>query len=175
LGDAQRTAENNQTAIWTTSLQSLGKSATTNNGVSGFKATGIQPIDPPAIPEHAFSVSQRHVNDEAGQRQPEADSPQSVQGESTPSTSGEQVRLESHESGACEVNLHVNTHRKILLKISPIPEIPQGKDSKRKHSTTVLTSKDCIAKKSLRFIRNEKPENTRKPVGRFCKQKSMKP
>jgi hypothetical protein len=62
-------AENNQTAIWTTSLQSLGKSAATCNGVSGFKATGIHPLDPSAIPEHAFSMSQRHVNDEAGQPQ----------------------------------------------------------------------------------------------------------
>jgi hypothetical protein len=35
--------------------------------VSGFKATGIHPLYPSAIPEHAFSMSQRHVNDEAGQ------------------------------------------------------------------------------------------------------------
>jgi hypothetical protein len=168
LGYAQRTAENNQTAIWTASLQSLGKSAITGNGVSGFKATGIHPFDPSAILEHAFSMSQRHVNDEAGQLQLETDSPQSVQGESTPSTSGEHVGLESHESGSCEVNAHVNTPRKILLKISPIPEIPQGKDSKRKQSSTILTSKDCLTKKRQKFIRKEKPENTGKSVGRLC-------
>jgi hypothetical protein len=31
-----------------------GRSATTGNGVSGFRATGIHPFDPSAIPEHAF-------------------------------------------------------------------------------------------------------------------------
>jgi hypothetical protein len=102
----------------------LGRSATISNGALGFKATGIQPLDPSAIPEHAFSVSQRHDNDEAGQLQSETDSPQSVQCESTPSTSSEHVGLENHESGLCEVNTHANTPRKILLKISPIPEIP---------------------------------------------------
>jgi hypothetical protein len=73
-------------------------------------------------------MSQRHVNDEAGQLQSETGSPQLVQGESTPSISGEHVGLESHESGACEGIAHVNTPRKILLKIPQIPEIPQGKD-----------------------------------------------
>jgi hypothetical protein len=93
-------AENNQTTIWTASLQSLEKSAITGNGVSGFKATVIHPLDPSAIPEHEFSMSQRHFNDEAGQLQSETDSPQSVQGESTPSTSGEHVGLESHTNQA---------------------------------------------------------------------------
>jgi hypothetical protein len=167
-------AKNNQTAIWTTSLFRLGKSATTGNGVSGFRATVIHPLDPSAISEHVFSMSQRHVNDEVGQLQLETDSPQSVQGESTPSTSGEHVGLESHESGACEVNAHVNTPRKIFLKIFPVPETPQGRDSKRKDSTTVLKSKDRLAKKSHKFIRKKKSENTRKLVGRFCKTKSRK-
>jgi hypothetical protein len=145
LNNVQRTARNNQTATWTSSVQSLGKSATTGNGVSGFKVTGIHPLDPSGVLEHAFSMSQRHVHDEVGQLQSETDSPQSVQGESTPSTSGEHVGLESLETGSCEVNSHANTPHKILT-ISPTPEIPQGKDSKRKQSTTVLTSKDCLAK-----------------------------
>jgi hypothetical protein len=79
--------------------EAWGRSATTGNDVSGFKATVIHPLDPSAIPEHAFSTSQRHVNDKAGQLQLETDSPQSVQGESTPSTSGDHVGLESQESG----------------------------------------------------------------------------
>jgi hypothetical protein len=57
LDEVQRREENNQTAIWTTSLQSLGKSATNGNSVSGLKATGIHPLDPSAIPEHPFFVS----------------------------------------------------------------------------------------------------------------------
>jgi hypothetical protein len=95
---------------------------------------------------------------------------QSVQGESTPSTSAEHAGLESHESGEFEVNTHVNTTRKILLKISPITETPQGKDSKRKQSTIMSTSKDCVAQKSLKFVKKEKPENTKKPVGLFLKE-----
>jgi hypothetical protein len=39
---------------------------------------------------------------------------------SAPSTSNEQAGLESHESGAYEVNTDVNTPCKILQKISPI-------------------------------------------------------
>jgi hypothetical protein len=54
------------------------------------------------------------------------------------------------------VNTQVNTPRKILLKISPIPEIPQGKDSERKQSTTALTSKDCLAKKNVRSSSEKK-------------------
>jgi hypothetical protein len=42
-------------------------------------------------------LSQKRVNDEAEQLQLETDPPQSVQGDTTPSTSGEQVGLESHE------------------------------------------------------------------------------
>jgi hypothetical protein len=155
--------------------EAWGRSATIGYGVSGFKATAIHAFDPSAMPEHAFSMPQRHVNDEAGQLQSETDSPQSVQGESTPSTSGEHVGLESHESGSCEVNAHINTPRRILLKISPIHEIHQGKDSKRKEPATALTSKDCLAKKRLKFIKKETLENTRKPVGRYCKNKSRKP
>jgi hypothetical protein len=30
-------------------------------------------------------------------------------------------------------------------------------------------------KKYLKFIRKEKPKNTKKPVGRFCKNKTRKP
>jgi hypothetical protein len=33
--------------------KALGRSATTCNGASGFRATGIHPLDPSAIPEHA--------------------------------------------------------------------------------------------------------------------------
>jgi hypothetical protein len=54
---------------------------------------------------------------------------------------------------------NVNTPGKILPKISPVPEIRQGKDSKRKQSATISASKNCLAKERLKFVKNEKPEN----------------
>jgi hypothetical protein len=52
------------------------------------------------------------------------------------------------------VNANVSTPRKILINISPIPEIPQEKDSKRRQSASVLTSKDYLAqKKGLKFVK----------------------
>jgi hypothetical protein len=91
---------------------------------------------------------------------------QSVRVKSAPSTSDEYAGLERHESGAFEVNTNVNTPRKILQEISKVPEIPLGKDSKRKQSATVLASKDCFAKE--KFVTNDR----RKTGGRVCKNKS---
>jgi hypothetical protein len=82
---------------------------------------------------------QGHVDNEARQLQSETDSSHSPRFKSIPSTSDEHAGLENHESGACKVNTNVNTPRKILLKISPVLEIPRGIYSKRKQSATVLT------------------------------------
>jgi hypothetical protein len=43
-----------------------GGTATNRNGASEFKAAGIHPLNPSAMLERAFSMSQKHVNDEAG-------------------------------------------------------------------------------------------------------------
>jgi hypothetical protein len=67
-------------------------------------------------------MSQRHVDDESGQLQCETGSPQTVQCESTSWTAVLDARIGIHESGVCEVNANVNTPRKILVMIFPIPE-----------------------------------------------------
>jgi hypothetical protein len=91
-----------------------GRSATTSNGVSGFRTTGIHPFDPSVIPIHALSMSQVHAEEEARQLQPETHSSQSIRVKSAPSASNEHAGLESHESSAYEVNTNVNTPRKVL-------------------------------------------------------------
>jgi hypothetical protein len=91
-------------------------SATTSNGASGFRATRIHPFEPSAIPENAFSMPQGHFDDEARRLQSETHYSQSVRVKSAPSTSQELDGLESHESGAYELNANVNTPCKILQK-----------------------------------------------------------
>jgi hypothetical protein len=54
-------------------------------------------------------------------------SSQSVRDKSAPSTLVEHAGLESHESGAYEVNTNVNTPRKFLQKLSPIMKFLGGK------------------------------------------------
>jgi hypothetical protein len=50
------------------------RSAITGKGVSGFRVTDIHRFDPSAIPEHTFSTSQEHFDDEARQLQSETHS-----------------------------------------------------------------------------------------------------
>jgi hypothetical protein len=85
------------------------------------------------------------------------------QSESNGSTSDEHAGLESRESGAYEVN--VNTPRKNPSKIYPIPEILQGKDSKRKQSANV---KGLPRQKTFEILYR----NRQKTGGRVCKNKS---
>jgi hypothetical protein len=56
-------------------------------------------------------------------------------------------------SQAYEVNTDVNTPRKILQKMYPIPKIPRGERFEAKQSATILTSKDCLAKKKKFEVR----------------------
>jgi hypothetical protein len=80
--------------------EDLGRSATAGNGISGFRATGIHPLDPSPIPEHAFSTFQGHFANEARRLQSGTHSSQSVRVKSAPSTSDEHAGLESHKSSA---------------------------------------------------------------------------
>jgi hypothetical protein len=109
-------------------------------------------------------MSQGHFDDKARRLQSETHSSQPVRVKSAPSTSDENAELESHESGAYEVNANVNTPCKNPSKMYPIPEFPRGKYSKRKRSATIITSKNCLAKNTFEVILNR--------GGRFCKKKN---
>jgi hypothetical protein len=115
------------------------RSATTSNGVSGFRTTGIHPFDPSGNPIHALSMSQVHAEDEARQLQPETHSSQSIRVKSAPSTSNEHAGLESHESSAYEVNTNVNTPRKVLQKFLLTNSVAQEPEGSSPHSQQPAT------------------------------------
>jgi hypothetical protein len=125
----------------------LGRAATVGNGLAGFKAAGVHQFNPSAILGQEFSMSQIHSDDEAEQLQSEADSCHLVRGDSNAWTSDEHAGLGSRESGADEEDANVSTPLRIHLKISPVAEFPQGKESKWKQSATILTSKNYLARK----------------------------
>ncbi|KAI4460649.1 hypothetical protein MML48_5g00008303 [Holotrichia oblita] len=142
-----------------------GRAATVANGVSAMKCTGIYPYDPSAIPDHYFSITDSINNDQAPLENQEpvilpndnnnrenvdpnfnlhrsftnADSrtkalPNRWSVEDQPSTSGTREEKESPS--------------KLLDDFHPIPEIPRN-TSKRKQSTTVLTSPENRTKRQL--------------------------
>lgn len=49
--------------------KSWGKSATAGNATSGFRATGIFPWNPDSVPDHAYTVSDRIINNETREGQ----------------------------------------------------------------------------------------------------------
>jgi hypothetical protein len=111
---------NDQAEVWTTSLK-LGEdqlSPVTDN-------RGLEPLEfihlTPQLSRNMQFPCLKDTDDEIRRLQSETHSSQSVRVKSAPSTSDEHAGLESHESGAYEVNTNVNTPRKILKKMYPMP------------------------------------------------------
>lgn len=165
-----------------------GKAATPGNAVSGFKATGIYPFNPDAIPDYAFrSDPDRLTGNEninvSGQTLHERTSsplPQSTT-RSTDSTSADKCGQKSPERRATSplpgpstrpddiwpvISNETNqvTPTKILNNISPLPARPETQTNKRrKIKATNLTSKENIKKLKLKL--DEKGKKTR-PIGK---------
>lgn len=149
------------------------RAAVPSNAISGFRATGIYPLDRNAIPDHFFVISdvsntpqRTAVVSEAptvDSSVPKASFPNSgpssvkhVTAENEnpqPGTSKEpSVTPEKHP----EDEIHIITPSKFLHDIRPVPQIPL-KLSARKQSAIILTSPENISKK--RKIVNEQKEN----------------
>ena len=127
-----------------------GKSATPENAISGFRGTGIFPLNPNAVPEYAFvEVEQTtHESQNIGEV-PECcrlDSSVENIGQST----GQQAvqRAMTPQPSCSWQNVSELTPSKLLKKISPVPKISKtsATSSRRKIGALELKSVENIEK-----------------------------
>lgn len=147
------------------------RAAVPSNAISGFRATGIYPLDQNAIPDHFFAISDASnapqrtvVGSETGTPVVDLSVPKTSLRDSGPSSEGHvtaendnpqpgtskqpSITPEKHP----EDNTNMITPSKFLQDIRPVPQIPL-KLSARKQSANILTSPENISKK--RKILNE--------------------
>ena len=128
--------------------------ATAQIGISAFKATGIYPLNPDAIPDHAFLLSCDQISNcsSPASTPTEVISPQislnpSVSNDVSPSPCHE----DTSPQPSCSTML---TPTKVLKRVWPIPSSLKPSTSKRKQSATDITDPvyihDLKRKQSLR-------------------------
>lgn len=112
--------------------QAWGKAATVGNGVSGFKACGLFPLIPNAIPNHFFAISDL-IN-------------------VAPSTSNLASITVPSPTKLCTsaTSAKKDTPTKLLEQVNPIPTLPSS-TVKRKQVACVLTSPQNLDKKTSKL------------------------
>lgn len=166
------------------------KAASVGNAVSGFKATGIFPLNPEIIPEHFFAISDASASTpETITTSLSSDCPvasactshSSVLSTVTPSTSR---ALSPTPSGSSSFALTtsqpesgpLHTPTKYLHEVSPVPTLPVSHSKRRKQSAAVLTSSEHILKckdaKDKKQKKLERQLNTSKCKSNVTKKKS---
>lgn len=144
-----------------------GKAATVANGTAGFRACGIHPYNPQAIPEHFFSISDASLaasnshettpstsNNLTSTRQSDLAEP------STSGISGIKKALHNYRERSPTPSTHAEdsdveeTPSKFLREDNPIPLIPH-QIGKRKQHALELTSPENRAKRQV-FSENKK-------------------
>lgn len=144
--------------------KAFGKSASVEIGLSGFRATGIFPLNPEAIPDHFYNISDEMVVSDDNKNSstiisnlpstssshaqlpgPSKRSALEIPGTSRPSESPEprQSRSKSPElkistSSESQEGTSKETPSKFLLDISPIPVVSSKQTKKRKQSAEIL-------------------------------------
>lgn len=134
------------------------ESANSKNGTSCFRATGIFPFDPCAIPDRAFIGSENKPSTPPRSPQPSTSAQHHNPHSSVPVTGPASQGLQSD-----------NTPTKVLQKLSPIPALGKRQVNKRRQEAQVLTSPEIIAAKKL------KCEAKKKTHEASSKTKNMKP
>ncbi|XP_045773169.1 MFS-type transporter clz9-like [Maniola jurtina] len=127
--------------------QAWGKSATSDNATSGFRATGVFPLNPGAIPDYAFGSNLEALGE--SQRE-NLERTQSAQLELGPSTSKTPISYYDKP-----------TPTKVLNEISPLPNKIKEACKRAKQVSMLLTSEDYIAKQKIK--EKEKEEKLKRP------------
>lgn len=131
--------------------QAWGKSATNGNAISGFRAAGVFPLNPGAIPEYAFSEK------ENGEHVPQAQSASDPR----PSTSTQMQDLP--------------TPTKILNEVSPLPVKLHEVRKRAKQVSILLTSEDHIKNRKMKEDEKEKKEEKSKKQKIIKTEKTDRP
>ncbi|CAH1973221.1 unnamed protein product [Acanthoscelides obtectus] len=115
------------------------RSASVATAINGFKATGIYPVDPNAIPDHFYSITDSAMADTSPER--DANRP-SLGLPSTSPTSSAQACGRGDEGDGPQI-----TPSKFLQEVSYIPKVPVSFEQRFKQSAAVLTSPENITKR----------------------------
>ncbi|XP_063230419.1 uncharacterized protein LOC134535276 [Bacillus rossius redtenbacheri] len=147
------------------------KAASVENIVSGFKACGIYPFNPNAIPDYMFSISDAAQTVEL----PKTNLPDSLPTTSTQLTSDNVAPAQPGPSSLpcvscplskCDKALsNHSTPTKILNDISPLPQMVKPKQIRRKQSAVELTARKNVEKKkkaTRQKMKNETVDQKRK-------------
>lgn len=122
------------------------KSAVASNCISGFKITGIFPLNRNAVPEHFFQISDKSQTT-SNVEMPTSSVPTNVDQASAASEQSVLQHTTAFPGTSTESNcLSEHTPSKHLQKISPLPVLKK-KENKRKKSARVLDFVSIEAKK----------------------------
>lgn len=107
-----------------------GKAASVEIALSGFRATGIFPLDPAVIPDHFYAISDINAACATTER--------------TVSPEKEIRHRQSPVPGPSGISTNTNntveeTPSKFLVEISPVPVLPKQQKRRKKQSAEVLT------------------------------------
>ena len=153
-------------------IRLFGSKVATTNAISGFKATGIYPYNPQAIPDHAYYISDERLC-------------QTQNAELEPSESSDMSNIQNNHNSVIQINEETSdrptspqpgpstriTPTKILLNISPIPRLPSSKPHPRRQLGEVLNS---IKKISTLKEKNEAKLKKEKKTGIIPKTQNFK-
>lgn len=153
--------------------ESWGKACTVSNAVAGFKATGIFPFLPSAVPEHAFFILDAANVETLRTEAPACQN--SSEPQSQPSTSGvnnsDLIQAESSTTTALRNDVDLieelssqNTSTtdltpgKLLDQISPVPVLPARIKKATRNLGGVLTSPENIEKSLQKAVKKRQAE-----------------
>lgn len=117
------------------------RTASVGIAVNGFRATGIYPLDPNAVPDHFFAVLES--NPEVVPNDPSTTSPRATTSESV--STQERVTSDSPEGTPSCVPKFTPT--KLLHESSPVPKVRIPLNNRRKQAASVLTTTENIQDK----------------------------
>lgn len=147
-----------------------GKAASAENAISGFKASGVVPFNPGAIPDYAFFDSDAEPNSV----------PNSSTSSTMPSLSQGTIENEPVPGTSTGKTSDNWTPSRILKDISPIPQKLIEARKRSKQVGKLLTSDEHITTRRSKEIEKEMKENKRtikqeKNIAEIVEKKTHKP